>query len=332
MTLKQLADIVGVSTTAVSVVLAGKPNHISSSMKEKIFAAAKLYHYVPSKAASYLRTKRSKTIGLILPNVANGFYSEYTDRLQQYIVNAGYNLFIYTSNGDCEREVSAYNCLNAENIDGLFIIPSSFTNSAALINRLTNEKLPIVALDGYIQGLLRPMIATDYYEGAYRATEFLIKNGHKKISCIIGNADSYSVCQKLSGFYDAMSEKNCEFDFSGIYSGCLDAESGYAAADTILHSDTSAVFCFSDMTAYGLMRRVREQGGIVGKDLSVIGFDDLPASAYFDVPLTSVRHDTALLAETSVLKLIAMIEGGDITCSSKLIAPSLIVRESVFKI
>lgn len=331
-TLKDIADAVNLSVATVSLILNDKGKRINPQTIKLVKEMAKKIDYHPNVMAQSLVKRRTRTIGLIVPNIQNIFFAELAKYISDFFKERGYTLLLCNTDYDIKEDIRQLKSLKANLVAGIIgvLTNSEDTNYLAEIDKIYADKIPFVILDRQIKGHNCPYIGTDNLNGASLAVQYLIGNHHKRIALVKGPYDSFSADQRFAGYKKALSEAGIEYDEKIVFPGDYQAESGYRAGKKIVQdSSISAVFVCNDMMAYGVYQAVNENGKRIGKDLSVVGFDDLPFSALLEVPLTSVHQNVKGIADCAAERLMAQIEGKVVEEEISLFLPTLTIRKSV---
>lgn len=328
-TIKVLADITGFSTTTVSRVLNGtyKQHRVSENTAAKITAEANKLGYIPNQAAVNLRLKQNKTIGLIMPSLANPFFSTIASFVSKALYNRGYSVYMVDCNENQEIEKEAINKISSQNIDGLIVIPSG--DEYDHLERIIKIKLPTIFIDRYFENLPIPFVSTDHFRGALTAIELLVNTGHKKIACIQGNPNVISNRERVKG-YEAGIAKH-ELSYHYISGQEFSQEGGYDEMKKILRlkNKPSAIFALSDVISLGIMRALKEEGYRIPQDFSLVSFDNSEYLDYLECPITSIAHPVKELAEKAVNLLLKTMKSGELLDESSLFEPTLILRNSI---
>ena len=331
-TLKFLSEKCGVSTTIVSKILNNKEVRVSQEKKDLVLELAKKYNYVPDLVATSLVTKKSKMIGLLLPDISNGFFSEMAKNIEANLSKEGYNLIFCNTNDSYELQEKYANLLLGRGVDALIFCLAVGTNDkTSFIERFKQQNIPLIGFDRINGNEDYSTVATDNIKGAYDGVDFLIKNGHRRIGCIVGPKSSTSSVNRLNGYKAALKDNGLVYDYNIISYGDYRFDGGYKACLEILKNDVTAIIAFNDMMAYGAYKAIYDSGLNVPNDISVVGYDDLIFSQMLSVPLTTIAQNTKELSNNvSKLVLSAVKEEG--TVENIIVAPNLIVRNSVKKI
>lgn len=335
MTLKDIAREAKVSITTASLVLNGKYGRVSQATIDRILEIAKKNNYQPNQIAVGLVTKKTKTIGLIVPDIQNTFFAEAAKHIEDEASKAGYNVILGNTNGKVEEDLKYINLFKRRGVDGLIIsFSADSTNKKEqdnLLNVLNNLEIPFMSLDRWIEGLHCPRVSIDHRKGGYLATMYLLNNGHRKIGCITGPMNVYTARRRLKGYQEALEEYGIPFDEKLVFEGNYRFESGYLGGKNLLGKDMTAVFICNDLMSYGFYQAIREAGMVIPDDISVVGFDDLFFSQMLEVPLTTIRQPVDKIAIESWKLLLKQINGSNIKENIRL-EPQLIERKSVKRI
>lgn len=330
--LKDIAARVKLSPTTVSMVLNDKDIRVSEETKALIKTIARELDYRPNRMAVSLVTKRSMNIGLIVPDIENAFFAELAKHVGNYLKTKGYNLLLCNTNYDIKDDIRFIKMFRANAVDGVIGVFSDTdkTEYAEEISKLLSGDIAVVMMDKIVSGLKTPCVGTDNFYGGYIAAKYLVDNGHKKIAVVGGPLDSVSGEKRLQGAKKALASAGLELGEDCLYMGDYQYDSGYRAGrDIAAKRHVSAVFACNDMMAYGVYKAAKEAGLTIGKDISVVGFDDLLFSSMLDVPLTSVRQNVKEIAERASDILLNSIAGKEASEEGGLSAPELVVRNSV---
>lgn len=331
-TIKDIAKITGVSHSTVSRALSGN-SLISESTTAQIRKVARELGYQPSAVARSLKTKQTKVIGVILNSIDDPFFSEILFGIEDAAQQAGYSLFIAASQYDPVREQNIVQTMMEQRTDGVIICSSSF--SADKGRQLLANNFPIVVVNYKANENFNYSIYHDDVDGSRQITSHLIELGHEKIA-YLGNKKSGRTTQdRLTGFRYEMKETNINLPDEYIYevSGS-DPELGQLGLDYFwgLPNPPSAIMCFNDMLAIGVLLACRNKGIKVPEDLSVTGFDNITFSAYTNPPLTTLDQPKFSIGNEAAQLLLELlqnkIENSNNTHKEKILKGKLLVRES----
>ncbi|MBQ9266069.1 MAG: LacI family DNA-binding transcriptional regulator [Bacilli bacterium] len=328
-TIKDIARESGVSITSVSFILNGKTDSVSKETKERVLDVCKKYNYQPNYLAAALKSKSTHFIGILVPDIENSYYSRILKILEDIFDKKGYSLLISSSGYDLEKFMGNIRNLVSKSIDYCIVIPpSSFQeqNKEELARLSEHINVSFVIFDRKINYCNCPVIVNDDIQGGYLATNYLIKKGHKKIYCITGSRLVSSSIDRLTGYKKALEENNIKYDESLIYEGDYKYADALDIASKILKKDKNcSVFAFNDLMAYAVYKVANELGLKIGKDVSVVGFDDNNFSNLIYPGLTTIRQNVQKLCEAVAEEL--FLE--DCSARTITIEPELIERGSV---
>lgn len=330
--MKDIAREVGVSVSAVSLVLNNRPCRISEEKKRQIFEVAKRRNYAPNQAARSLVTKRSRMLAVILPDIENLFFASLAKRIEDSCRRNGYMLLIVNSNDSYQEDKALLHSIVARGVDGIFLIVSNEScrqeREEELTRLLKGLPIPYVMVDRIFDQLACDKVFYDNEQGAYLAVRHLQERGHVRIGCV-ANLSSNSGLLRLQGYRRALAERNWNYNPNYVADGDYHFESGYQAADQLLQTDATAAFISNDMMAMGFLKRLHERGLTVPDDFSLVGYDNSLLSTVCDVNLSSVEQDSHLLGEEACRLLIDRIKDQTLPPRTVCLSPKLIVRNSV---
>ncbi|MFD2831164.1 LacI family DNA-binding transcriptional regulator [Corticicoccus populi] len=329
-TIYDVAQKSNVSIATVSKVINNKGGVGEKTRKRVLEAMAEL-DYHPNLAASVLMGKNTKTIGLLIPDLANPYFSEIAKSIEDRAHNYGYNIIICSTEYIYQKERKYISLLKQKNVDG-FIFVSGFENSEQ-ISKLLEEKFPLIAVTRDFPMLTINSVGVDNYRGGYQAGHHFIQNGHENI-LIIGY-DVWSNRERIRGFKDALSDSGREYN---LHSHIMDQiegdhyENGYTGIQQGMEKDMNitAVFAGNDLLAVGAVRGLKELSLSVPEDVSIIGFDNSKITRVIDPPLTTIAQPIQELGEKVMDMIIENIQNKDMRKRKEVLLPELVVRESVF--
>jgi len=319
-----VAKLAGVSHQTVSRVLNDSP-HVKEQTRDRVLAAIRELDYRPNSAARALVTRRSKTLGVVsfdttLYGPASMLYG-----IEQAARSAGYFVSIASIRSLEGRSMQeALDRLLDQAVEGVLVIAPQTSSVGALAR--VRSSVPVVAVGSGAQARM-PGAAVDNEAGARAATRYLLDLGHRTVHHIAGPANWLDARARETGWREVLAGAGAEAPppFGGDWS----ARAGYEAG-LRLQADprVTAVFCANDHMALGLLRALNESGRGIPRDISVIGFDDIPESSYFTPPLTTVRQDFGELGRRGLELLVSQVEAGDRPSGRSLVATELVVRGS----
>lgn len=331
-TIKDIARECDLSITTVSLVLNGKPNKISSQNAQLILDTARKLNYNRNQLAVGLVKKKSNTIGLIVPDIANIFFAEMAKGVEDMGRENGYNVIFCNSHDKHSLELEDINTLVGRGVDGILIVLSSESYGKTgedSIRHLSEHGIPTVIVDCFDKQNLFSTIAVDNFKGSMMAMEHLLELGHRRIACITGPLGPKLNEERFLGYKGALDKYDIPYDANLVYEGDFKYNSGFDAVEKLMPYQPTAIFCHNDMMAYGTLISLKNRNLNVPKDISVIGFDDIFYSSIIEVPLTTVQQPVNELGRRAVEILTEEIRTPKTKKQEILLEPKLIIRNSV---
>lgn len=331
-TIKDIAREAGVSITTVSLVLNNKESRISQETRERILRIAKENNYNPNSSARALVTKKTNTLGLIIPDISNPFFSGLAKAIETEAQKHNYSIIFCNSDEKGKKDVANLSLLVSKQVDGL-IISTSLRNSdldhIQQFNRIVYESsIPVVAIDRQIPLKNYNYVSIDHMEGGFLATRHLLKLGHKRIGCITGPLESTSAQERYNGYMNALSMFGIQTDNNLVFHGDYQLEAGMKGAFTLIERGVSAIFACNDMMACGAYRQARLMGKTIGKNFSIIGYDNIPICEILEQPLTTIAQPISDVGQNACRLLADLINKPQQSVQNIKFLPKLIVRNS----
>lgn len=275
-TLKQIAENLGISVTTVSKALKNYPD-VSKKTKTLVKEEAKKLHYKPNVFAVNLRTKESKTVGLIIPEVVHHFFSSIINGIIEEAEHKGYLVIILQSNESTKLEKRQVDLLISKRVDGIMISLANDTVDTAHLMEIQEHGIPLVMFDKISKLVNCSKVIINDRQAAYDATKVLIDAGCKRIAHFRGALLPQNSIDRFLGYKKALEDHGLEYDSSLVYM-CehVDYEDGRKAAEALLKDgkDVDGIFAITDMAAVGAMTVLKEHGIKVPEDIMVMGFSN----------------------------------------------------------
>jgi len=319
-----VAQLAGVSHQTVSRVLHDSP-HVSPDTRERVLSAMRQLDYRPNTVAQALVTGRSRTLGVVSFDTTLYGPASTLLGIEQAAHDAGYGVSISSVRSlNRPSVIAAVHRLRDQGVDGVVVIAPLRAGVEALRN--LRPDFPLVAVEAGPDASI-PVVTVDQVAGAAAATRHLLDLGHRTVWHVAGPADWKEAEERVEGWRKAL--RAAGVPFPPMLRGDWTARSGYVLGRALLEvREMTAVFVANDQMALGLLRRLHEAGRDVPRDLSIVGFDDIPEAAYFTPPLTTVRQDFPELGRRCLHVLLARIEGEPRSIERVVVAPELVVRAS----
>lgn len=331
-TIRDIAEKAGVSITTVSLVLNGKELRIASATKKKIIRIANELNYRPNQLAVGLITKKTNTIGLIVPDISNTFFGEVAKGAEKEASSCAYNIILCNTNDNPDKDVEYLNILLDRGVDAVIMVPSA--NSAdsmakKCLNLMEQCQKPLVLVDRIKMGEKHTSISVDHEQGGYIATKYLIENGHTRIGCITGPLGMLNSRLRFLGYKKALKDSDIRFQAKYVEEGNYHVEDGERLAEGLFENKVTAIFAFNDLMAYGVYKAAAKHGCRIPEDISVVGFDDLFYSGIMEVPLTTIHQPSYEIGEAAVKRIAELVKDENTKKEAIIFKPKLIVRNSV---
>lgn len=293
MNIYDIAKESGVSTSTVSRVLNGNKN-VKEETREKVLKVIRGKNYVPNAIARNLSSGESQNIAFLVPDIENPFFSKVLHGITDKATESNYNVFMYGTDENTEREHRILDSLKEEMIKGLIIIPVSEIDreTAFRLNKFESKGIPVVLIDRDIRGAGFDGVFSEDVEGSCEAVELLIQEGHKKIAIITGPDTSRPGHNRLKGYKKALENHKIQINPEYIINGEFLEDESYNAMKSLmeLKDPPTAVFSSNNMTTIGCLRYLKENNMKLVEDISLVGFDDIKELEYTDISLTVVTR------------------------------------------
>ncbi len=326
-TIKDVAALAEVSFTTVSHVLNGT-RPVSRPLRDRVHAAVAELNFVPSGAARSLKTSRSITIGVLIPNNSNPFFAEVVRGIEDACFDEGYATILCNTDDRPDKQAAYARLLSEKRVDGIVGIHSGADNGLAELLRGTG--IPLVMLDPPPGETSMDSVSVDHEGGAFQAVNHLLLLGHKHIACITGPGHMVPAQLRLAGYQRALLAAGITPDATWVREADYTSGGGHAATLALLARQPrpTALFASNDLMALGSIGAASSLGLSVPRDLSVIGFDDIALAPFFSPPLSTVaqpKHESGRLAAQLLLNRIST---GRRVHREKRLVPVLCVRQS----
>ncbi|MDR1431034.1 MAG: LacI family transcriptional regulator [Propionibacteriaceae bacterium] len=326
-TLRQIAERAGVHVSTVSRVLRREePAGGWSAAALRVLAVAQEMGYRPNLVASSLRTRRSRTIGLVMPRLTDFVVSAICQAIESAARYSGYHAMLTTPPDDMGAQMESVDYLLSRQVEGI-IVTSLHRDDTVFSYRMAHLPVPVVATNRHV-GPEIPAVVGDDFNGGYLATEYLLKLGHSRIGIVAGPRHASTAYDRLLGYRKALADQAKPIDEALIIHTDFEAEGGVVGTHSLLSlaDPPTAIFAVNDTAAIGVMGAARQRGLSIPNDLSLVGYNDIPIVAQLPIPLTTIHSDLNNMGAAAVQSLLAAIDSGK--PQAKVLPVSLVVRSS----
>jgi LacI family transcriptional regulator len=326
-TIIEVAEKAGVSFGTVSRVI-NNDIHVKQETRKRVLDAMKKLGYVANRQARSLAGGKSNIIGVLVPDLGTGYIEEIIRGIDAELSLSNLDLILYTTHRTASKEANYVANLAKGMVDGLLLVlPRS---PADYIGTLKHRNFPFVLIDHQGTGRNCPAVGATNWQGAYRATEYLIKLGHTRIGFITGWMDLGCAMDRLEGYLSALRTHHASDAPELVYEGTFFQPDGYAGASALLDlpNPPTAIFASNDIMALGAMDAVRSRGLRIPDDISIVGFDDIPQAAAVRPALTTVNQPLEKMGRVATQMLLDLLRQPDKEVSRIELPTELVIRDS----
>jgi LacI family transcriptional regulator, repressor for deo operon, udp, cdd, tsx, nupC, and nupG len=321
-----VAKLANVSTATVSRVLSNSGT-VTKETTEKVMEAIEKLNYQPNILARQLRKLETKTILVVVPDITNTFFSKILRGIEEIAAKNGYQVLLGDTGNNLERENEFLNILRQKKADGLILLTARIDQKS--IEEIA-EEFPVVLACEYIEGSQIPTVSIDNISSARKATEHLIRSGHKRIGFISGPLNVVLSRDRLKGFNQAIAQHGLTVESFLIQEGDFSYESGFNLMMKFLALDQppTAVFAANDEMAIGAIKAIKSKGLRVPDDISVVGFDDIKFASIVEPALTTIAQPMFDIGMKAMELLLKLINKDPLEKNQYILEDKLIIRES----
>lgn len=327
-TLQQVAKHAGVSTSTASLIVRNNPR-ISEATRKKVLKSMHELGYVYDRIAANLRSQSSDTVGIIITDISNTFFSEFLIGVHDALDEVGYTVLLGTTFDSVAKQDHLLSTMMEHRVGGLILCPVS-ESSQNTIERLNEIDTPMVLAVRELPGVNSDYVGIDYPEGARIAVDHLLGKGHKRIALLGGIKESSTWIERMEGYREALSRAGLKVDESLVIDSAPTREGGLEAVLKVLENPNppTAIFCFSDLIAFGVMQGLMMKGITPGKDIDIVGFDNVPVAEIYHPPLTTISSFPRRIGKEAANLLYQQMEKIEREQQRIILNPELIIRES----
>lgn len=331
-TLADVAKRAQVSKMSVSRVLNGQPG-VSEQKRKSILNAIEELGYVPNPPPR-ARPAESRMIALLIPDFSTSYMGEILQGIASAAEKLDTGLLLYAQRLTHPQQRTKYylSLLNNTMIDGvLMVVPLDYE---VIVEDLKAHNLPYVIIDHHSDTDGEPSVTATNRKGTLEAMRHLLALGHRRIGFITGRMDVACSHDRLQGYRDGLAEVGLPYDPDLMREGDFNQPSGFQQAQRLLQlpDPPTAIIASNDVMAFGVFDAAKHAGLAIGRDISVIGFDDIPMAAQIYPPLTTVRQPLADMGETAMELLVALLQGRAVLSMRRELPTELIIRQSTGRV
>lgn len=325
-----MADVAreaGVSLMTVSRVVNDK-GEVSPQTRRRVQDVIQRLGYRPSEIARSLATKRTGTIGLVVPDNANPFFSEIARVAEQIAYAEHYSIFLANTEEDPQRELDVLRSFEEKRVDGALLCSSRLDDED--LRRVLDRFPAGVLINRRLEGAAVSVVRIDDVTAGRLATEHLLRTGNRAIGFLAGPPASYSGQQRHLGYRAALEDAGLAYDAAWVRHCAPEVEGGREAARALLtgHSELTALFCYNDLVAVGALQTCEELGLRVPEEMALVGVDDIPVAGLVTPALTTCRISRHELGDRAMHALLDRVNGRASEATEVVLQPQLIVRAS----
>jgi DNA-binding LacI/PurR family transcriptional regulator len=308
--MKQIAERAQVSLGTVSHVI-NRTAPVRSRLRERVLEAIRSLGYQPSELARGLRLNSTNMLGMIIPDITNPFFPGVVRGVEDVAFKEAFRVVLCNTDNDPAKEKAYIDAIRSYRPAGLLVIPAAESNLSAELGPPTPTSGPVVCIDRRPTNWKGDVVMVANEEGAFQATAYLLKMGHRRLATIAGPSCLTNAVERLAGFRKALAKQGLEIAPEYIQETKFDRESGYRSGMSLLRMlpRPTAIFASNDLMALGVLLAARELGLRCPKDVSIIGFDNLDFGMFTDPALTSVHQSGYQMGASAARLILERIKG-----------------------
>lgn len=327
-TIRDVAKRAGVAPITVSRVL-NNPEAVRPATRQRVEEAIAALEYVPNHVARSLRSNRTNTLALVLTDITNPFWTTVARGVEDAASARRYNVILCNTDESEEKQTDYLTLLLRRRVDGFLLVPAR--SEPGPVQRIQQQNVPVVVLDRQVPGAQVDVVRADSVAGSAELIQHLLDLGHRQIAVLAGPRHVSSAAERVQGYQQALAANGLVFDEEWVRYGNFSVESGYAMASEFLQNgkQPTAFFAVNNFVALGALKALREKGIAVPGAVSVVSFDDLPASLLVEPFLTVAAQPAYEMGRRATELLLRQIAQPDAFPHEEVVLPTeLIVRAS----
>ncbi|CAN5655808.1 substrate-binding domain-containing protein [soil metagenome] len=327
-TIREVAKRANVAPITVSRVL-NNSGYFSQEIKDRVEAAATELHYVPNMLARSLRSNRTQTLGLVLSDITNPFWTTVARGVEDAASQQGFNVMLCNTDEKAAKQAEYLSVLLRKRVDGIILVPARSTPEA--VQMIQKQGVQVVVMDRQVPGATVDVVRGASMRSSYELTQYLLALGHRQIVLLAGPETVSTSHERVQGYQQAFAEVNLAAAAMTVLYGEFTVDSGYTMAQqaVAMKPRPTALFAANNFIAIGALKALRALGLHVPEDISVVGFDDLPTSLIVEPFLTVVAQPAYAMGQHATELLLQRISAPEATSYQEVILPTqLIIRQS----
>ena len=325
--IKKLAKELNLSTSTVSRAFRGNSD-INKETKDRILHLANELNYEPNHYASNLRERKSRTIAVIVPEIANNFFSQAINGIERVAREKGYHILIYLTYDDYEKEVSFISNLNNGRVDGIIMSVSGEANDHNYLNKLRKKKIPLVFFDRVYEDIATAKVITNDYESIFLATKHLIKGGCKRIAYLVVNKKMSIGKLRMQGYVDALEKYNIAYEEDLIVDCSNEHDANFEIISNMIKTvKPDGIFASVERLAISSYYVCQDQDVKIPEDIKVISFSSLEIAPLLNPSLSTITQPALDMGTKAAKLLFKAIESGtDLTENNEVVLKAEIIK------
>lgn len=327
-TIKDIALYAQVSTATVSKIINNKDTNIRKETREKVLNIIEKYKYIPNRVASSLVTKKTKTIGLVIPDISNPFFPEIARGVEDQANSEGYSVIVCNTDNSVEKEEKYISMLMEKMVDGIIMTAAEKENEN--IDFYKRIDIPIVLVDRDINiDMVKGRVLVDNFKGAYNGVSYMIHKGYEKIVMLSGPKSKNTSYERVEAYKQALKDHNIEFEC--VVEGRYSLEWGKEGVKKLLEKNVEfdAIFCANDLIAIGAIKELKNLKKSIPKDVGILGFDGIYIGEIIDPKLSTIKQPNYMMGYKSAEVLIDIINKNTTNNKDIILDTELIIRNSL---
>lgn len=325
-TITDVAKAAGVSTATVSRVLRNE-DAVKPATRNSVLHAIEALNYKPNALARQMRTQKTKTVIVIVPDISNTYFSDILFGIEQCAQKYDYQVLIADMHNQPKIESFYFQAIQQRTVDGIISLSASVAKN--LMEQVA-EEYPIVVANQYLENYNIPNVTIDNISAAEAITKHLIQLGHTNIAHITSDPAALLYRDRFNGYISALAKHGIPIDLELVRYGNSSIQDGFDQMNTLLSlkKPISAVFAAGDVMAVGAIKALKAAGYRVPEDIAVVGFDDIEISRFWEPSLTTVRQPKHQIGETSFMKLLQLMQKKPLSQMKDILDYEIVIRES----